>query len=534
MISQNFLSILNNTNIGFMVSPTLFLQPTNSSTATNSNFVTATGNAVFSNYSQTASGSLTNAELNLLINGGVANAITDANATFSNNPTFTSLFTEASATAGQGELFEVESESQTQVIATFDVNASQTFSFDFSANLEVEGTEINNESAEYEGNSKTSFLILDTSNIYQVKVLDYFGLSGELISSSTATGEILSGATNVNFSTLDQDKDIGGNNGTDVVSASAAGTYERTFNSNTEITVVEMNSSFIQLSGDGLIDQLGPGVTYGGIWDDQLFGGSQPDKIYASLGNDLVRGGNSDDILEGGDGNDQLYGEDGNDKLHGGLGADTLEGGSSQDLLEGGEGNDLIKGNDGDDTLNGGAGQDTLNGGSSQDLLNGNGGNDVLEGENGDDTLNGEGGNDLLKGGEHQDQLNGGNGRDTLYGNNGDDRLNGGNLNDVLYGDNGNDILTGGSGSDQMHGGNGNDAFVFEQGSSFLSGEFDVIKDFQVGTDRVEFHNFGNIDPLSQMTNSGSGAILTLNTGGELLFEGLTVSQLNQANFTVM
>ena len=515
-----------------MVSPTLFLQPT-SNTGTNSTFVSATGNAIFSNYSQTASASLTSAELNLLLNGGVANAIASANATFSNNPTFSSLFTEASAT-GQSGPFEVESESQTQVIATFEVNANQTFSFDFSADLEVEGTEVENASAEYEGNSKTSFLILDTSNINQVKVIDYFGLSGELISASTTTGDITYGATNVDLTSFDEDEDIGGNNGTDFVTASAAGTYERTFNSNTEVTVVEMNSSFIKLLGDDLINQLGSGVTYGGIGDDQLYGSSQPDKIYASLGNDLVRGGNSDDILEGGDGNDQLYGDDGNDKLHGGLGADTLEGGSSQDLLYGGEGNDLIKGNDGDDTLHGGAGQDTLNGGNSQDLLNGNDGNDVLEGENGDDILNGGQGNDLLKGGEHQDRLNGSEGRDTLHGNNGDDRLNGGDQNDVLYGNDGNDILTGGSGNDQMHGGNGNDAFVFEQGSSFLSGEFDVIKDFQVGTDRVEFHNFGNIDPFSQMTNSGSGAILTLNTGGQLLFEGLSISQLNHANLAFM
>jgi Ca2+-binding RTX toxin-like protein len=101
---------------------------------------------------------------------------------------------------------------------------------------------------------------------------------------------------------------------------------------------------------------------------------------------------------------------------------------------------------------------DTMKGGNSDDYLAGNGGNDMLYGN---------GGNDLLIGGKGKDNLKGGNGNDTLSGGDGDD---------VLIGEGGRDILTGGAGKDM---------FLFTSRSQSTRAGMDVIKDFEVGRDKI-------------------------------------------------
>ncbi len=523
-----------------------FLQP-NHSTA-NPNFANANGSAQFFSYSHAATNSLTSAQLNALVQGGVASAIANANATFIADPTFTSLFTETSGVGETGVYF-ADSQSQTQVIATFDISPNQTFSFDFNAEINLSAKEIENSAEANFANSKTSFVVLDTSNLNQPQVIDYFGISGELISGE-AIADVDSGSShNVNF-TSNQVIDLDGNNGIDSINANAfAGSYQRTFNTATDLTLVKLNSSQIELSGDALAQELSSDVIIGGLGNDQLNGTSNQDQFYGSLGDDTIGGNNSDDILEGGEGDDWLYGDDGNDKLHGSFGNDILDGGGSQDSLVGGSGNDGLKGQYGDDRLWGGEGNDTLEGGQNQDKLWGEAGNDNLSGGDGDDILEGGHGEDQLNGGEHQDRLYGGSGQDTLSGDNGDDRLygdndadrlSGGSGHDQLFGGSGNDILTGGTWNDQMTGGAGNDQFIFEQGNSFLSGEFDRILDFQIGIDQIEFHNFSNLSSsngfnqlVSQgyIKSSGSNTVIELNTGGQLLIEGVSVNNLSSSDF---
>ena len=110
-----------------------------------------------------------------------------------------------------------------------------------------------------------------------------------------------------------------------------------------------------------------------------------------------------------------------------------------------------------------------------------------------------------------------------------------------MRGDDGNDTLIGGTWNDQMTGGSGSDRFIFEQGNSFLGGEHDRILDFQIGVDRIEFHNFNNFNSsngfnqlISQgyLKNSGSNTVIQLNTGGQLLIEGVSLNQLSANDFS--
>ncbi len=105
----------------------------------------------------------------------------------------------------------------------------------------------------------------------------------------------------------------------------------------------------------------------------------------------------------------------------------------------------------------------------------------------------------------------------------------------------GDDILNGGRGNDNLIGGRGNDRFVFAKNDSLLSGELDVIKDFEVGKDKVEFQGWGNVDASSWfggivsqdlITNTVDGALFTSNYGGQILFEGVSVEELGGSDFS--
>ncbi|MBN3909467.1 MAG: hypothetical protein HWQ35_23860 [Nostoc sp. NMS1] len=306
-------------------------------------FVNAQGNTIYFNYSQSASGILTDAQTDTLVKGGVGIAIAEAQANFFNNdPTFSSLFTNASVIGLDGQ-FTGSSDSETKVLASFTVGAYQNFSFEFSADLALAAKEIENPNVEYnKAQSKTAFLVLDTTNPNKPKVLDYFGLQGDLISSNQTSNLILGRSGNVTISSRDKSSDINGDNGTDFLNGSAVGTYRRNFTRNTNITVVEINVSAVELAGDTLIGNLGKDVIYGTIWRDNLTGTNAADKLYASLGDDKLYGNKGNDNLDAGQGNDWLDGGEGNDTLYGGLGNDVLIGGSGNDILVGGDGNDTF------------------------------------------------------------------------------------------------------------------------------------------------------------------------------------------------
>ncbi len=91
-----------------------------------------------------------------------------------------------------------------------------------------------------------------------------------------------------------------------------------------------------------------------------------------------------------------------------------------------------------------------------------------------------------------------------------------------------------------MTGGNGNDIFVFAKNQSLLAGERDVIKDFRVGQDKIEFQGWGSLNAatwftsmVSQglITNTASGTLLTPNNDGQILFEGVSLGELSGSDF---
>lgn len=388
------------------------------------NFVTAQGGTIFSNYSQSPSAILTTAQTDTLVQGGVALAIAEAQAIFLNNDlTFSALFTDTSITGLSGQ-FTGSADSETKVLASFTVGANQSFSFDFSADLALTAKEIENSKVEYnKAQSKSTFLVLDTTDINKPKLLDYFGIQGSLISSNQTGDLILGNSRNITINSRDKSSDINGNNGTDFLNGTAIGTYRRNFTSNTNITVVEINISAVELAGDTLIGNLGKDVIYGTIWNDNLTGTSGADKIYASLGNDKLYGKNGNDNLDAGQGNDWLDGGDGNDSLYGGFG---------------------------------------------------------------------------------------------------------------------NDILIGGSGNDVLVGGDGNDTFTFKRDDTLLRNDFDVIKDFQVGIDKIVFNDWGYINTslwlkLGNIIDTENGAVLKLNfllNQETILISGVSASQINSQSIT--
>ncbi|MEH2181856.1 calcium-binding protein [Nostoc sp.] len=304
------------------------------------NFATAQGDSTFSNYSEDPSSILTATQTDALVQGGVAAAIADAQASF--DPTFSSLFTQAAVVGLDGQ-FEGTSNSEAKVLASFAVGSNEDFSFDFSANLELTAKEIENPDVEYnKGQSTTTFLVLDTTNPNKAEILDYFGIQGKLITSKQIGNLTFGRSRNVTIDSRDKDSDIDGDNGTDFLNGNAVGTYERNFNSDTNLTIVKINTSSVELAGDTLIGNLGRDVIYGTIRKDNLRGTNGADKLYASLGDDKLSGNRGNDVLDAGQGNDSLNGGDGNDTLYGGLGNDTLYGGLGNDVLVGGDGNDTF------------------------------------------------------------------------------------------------------------------------------------------------------------------------------------------------
>jgi serralysin len=304
----------------------------------NPNFVRAQGITVFLNYSQSPSGRLTAAQADTLAKGGVGAALAKAGSIFGSD--FSALFTDSTVIALEGQ-FTGAADSQTKAVGNFSVGANQTFSFDFAAKLELTAKEIQNPQVEYnKAGSKSAFLVLDTTNLDQPILLDYFGVRGNLVSSRKQEDLKFGNSENVTITSKNRTADIDGNNGKDSLTGDAKGTYKRQFNNDTNITVVEVNASGVELASDSLIGNLGKDVIYGTIFNDNLKGGDGPDRIYASLGDDRLDGNGGDDTLEAGTGKDRVNGDRGNDKLYGGLGDDILVGGRGGDLLVGGDGSD--------------------------------------------------------------------------------------------------------------------------------------------------------------------------------------------------
>ena len=576
---------------------TIFLQPINSGSNPNPNYANATGNAIFFNYSHAATDSLTSGELNALVNGGVGAALVDASAIFINDPAFTTLFTDTYIEALEEDFYGI-SQANTEVRAEFSIGANETFSFNFTADLDLDAKEIEDVDKEYsKAKSKTTFVVLDISNPNDPEVLDYFGVNGELISSN-AFGDVDWGkSSNITLTSNNDFIDVNGNNGDDFVTAVGTGSYSRTFSQATDITVVQINESFTKLIADYLIDNLGNDVKYGTIGHDWLSGTSGGDKIYGSFGIDVLNGWGGNDTLEGGGGADILYGYSGSDKLNGGDGRDLVLGGSGNDLMYGGDRKDLMAGGSGNDTIYGGDDQDAIYGSWGNDRLYGDNGDDLISGGWGNDTMTGGANNDtfvfsginvsttglyslsfdssssfttsaetlsvtektaiasadaivvetveltevkdaeataetLLDEDQYQSDDNDGKWVDSLL-----------ELPEDWLEEENSDQLTSYS-AEQQSLLVSSDAMLSTSSTSYSFGSwgsYDVITDFQVGTDQIAFQGVGSVDSstwLNQMksqgllTNTSNGALFSFVDGNQLLLKGVNSNSLSGSDFT--
>jgi Ca2+-binding RTX toxin-like protein len=261
----------------------------------------------------------------------------------------------------------------------------------------------------------------------------------------------------------------------------------------------------------------------GGNDNDTVMGGQGNDSLSGGTGVDFVSGGGGDDTITGGDGSDTLVGGDGNDSLLGNLNTDFMSGGRGDDSLDGGNSNDTLSGGEGNDRLLGALGNDSLLAGTGNDTVIGGEGADTMSGGDGDDLMSGELGNDRMFGGLGNDTMNGGDSADEMFGNDG---------RDILNGSNGADTISGGWGMDTLIGGADADVFHFVVDSSD-----DVIRDFQNGTDRIDLSEFnlagfgalaGAISPL----NGGSLIDLDVIGGtGSIWVENTVVGLLDATDF---
>jgi len=260
---------------------------------------------------------------------------------------------------------------------------------------------------------------------------------------------------------------------------------------------------------DSVFEEVGQGIdevrtalanyTLSGNVENLIYTGSAAFYGAGNALDNVIRGaasaGNS---LVGGAGNDRLYGGSGNDYLEGGSGADLMDGGLGDDTYVVDDAGDVIVDAGGTDIVEsyvsytllpflehlrmGGSAAIDATGNDLSNNISGNAGNNVLRGMGGDDLINGGAGDDLIDGGDGVDNLSGGDGNDVILGGAG---------NDYLFGNAGDDVLVGGAGADTLLGGTGADTFRFAPGDlGRTEATSDVIWDYQVGVDRLDFAAF--------------------------------------------
>ncbi|MEL6433561.1 MAG: calcium-binding protein, partial [Pseudomonadota bacterium] len=91
----------------------------------------------------------------------------------------------------------------------------------------------------------------------------------------------------------------------------------------------------------------------------------------------------------------------------------------------------------------------------------------------------------------------------------------------------GDDVLNGEGGNDVLIGGEGSDTFVFEEGFGT-----DIVLDFQLGVDRLDFSDFGSdFDLSSHVSQDGSDAVVSFASDASVRIEGVDAAQLTEDDF---
>lgn len=290
------------------------------------------------------------------------------------------------------------------------------------------------------------------------------------------------------------------------------------------------------------IFKAGPGdLIIGTFRKDDLRGDSDDNVILGLFGDDKISGGDGEDRILGGFGDDVIVGNKGNDKMFGGKGNDQLvwNNGDGSDLMNGGKGHDTVQVNFSTDLSNDDLqnkdvatfsvsergvefARTALNDQTERGLFqldirnteeletNFGGGDDAalivddvldqirldLDGGDGVDLLDFSGASaavdvNLATGvvtnvsDAAASSSNAANPNDGTASAINFEDITGTDFDDVLTGNDLDNVIRGGAGNDVMRGGEGADTFVFFEEDSGV----DVILDFEVGVDRIEFRS---------------------------------------------
>ncbi|MBO9433124.1 CHRD domain-containing protein [Ruegeria sp. R13_0] len=107
---------------------------------------------------------------------------------------------------------------------------------------------------------------------------------------------------------------------------------------------------------------------------------------------------------------------------------------------------------------------------------------------------------------------------DIIIGSDLDNKLSGGDGDDLISGEGGNDILIGGAGSD-----------TFTFGANFGD---DVIQDFEVGLDQLQFGEFGpDFGGAVNVAQDGNDAVISFGTEGSVRLAGVNTTDLSEDDF---
>jgi Ca2+-binding RTX toxin-like protein len=310
----------------------------------------------------------------------------------------------------------------------------------------------------------------------------------------------------------------------------------------------------------------------GGGWVSYAFGIYGGFTIANGVTIENARTGSGNDRLVGNDAANQLEAGAGNDVVDGGRGADILIGGAGSDTLTGGEGADIFrflslddssaslrdviadfeKGSDridlgalgasgfiGGNAFSGTAGEVRSVASSVSTIVeldqNGDGIADFVLELAGSNILDSSDFTNLVAGPTAgDDRLVGTSGADTLRGLGGNDLLLGLAGADTLDGGIGNDRLVGGGGKDQLIGGAGADVFLFETLDDSPAGfGRDVIRDFQVGIDKIDLSAFGGLTFAGRKVLPGSAGEIRIIKTADVTFVDVDFNGDRIADFQI-
>ncbi|MGH8001457.1 MAG: hypothetical protein ACREPR_19060 [Brasilonema sp.] len=208
-------------------------------------FAYSEGEFNFTNINQTplAIGTETDTNTIAIGNGGTIDTLAQATANFVTRPTPEASNSSLSAALGENKDYLGLAESQAAVIGEFVVDAGTSFSFDFTADFNLE-TSIDNPPVENaKASGDISFALIDTTNN---NILDFFSLTGNLNTLGDDDFLAYEKSDNVALSNPITTSNFGGNQ--ESATASIQGSVQRSFDNTTNIALVEVKRNQVRVT----------------------------------------------------------------------------------------------------------------------------------------------------------------------------------------------------------------------------------------------------------------------------------------------